>query len=96
MFSATAVGLAGSVRADAPRASSVEMLGNAVTRLGEVSSQSVSTAMKLAGAWPVNGDASGEVRHSDGVFDNIEGFAQIIHRICDDLAEANAAVTRRL
>ena len=76
------------------RSTPLNRLENALNRLNSTSSDSIDIAVRLTGGW---GRANGEGLGKDapapsGMFDQIDAIANAIHRLCDNLGEANSAV----
>ncbi|RWA81468.1 MAG: hypothetical protein EOQ31_31470 [Mesorhizobium sp.] len=71
-------------------------LENALNRLQSNTDRTVSIAQALTGGWPTGAASAKEAVPQSGVFGAIEEIASAIHRVCDRLDEANAAVQERL
>lgn len=72
-------------------------LANAVDRLDVIAGNTVDVASRLTGGWPSDAKPKApEQPNLGGHFGEIESAAEVIHRICDRLDEANSAVMARL
>lgn len=78
------------------RATFLNRLENALSRLKDNTDRTVQIAQALTGGWPTQGAAGKENTASAGVFGAVEDIAYAIHRACDRLDEANSAVSERL
>lgn len=81
---------------DPQRAHFLNRLENALNRLQGNADRTVQIAQALTGGWPTSAAATKEIPPSSGVFGAVEEIASAIHRVCDRLDEANAAVQERL
>lgn len=89
---------AGAVGAAEPqRTTPLGRLENALNRLARVTDDSVNIAQALTGGWPQQAnDKLDKALSGAGMFGAIEEIATAIHRNCDRLDEASAAVSQRL
>lgn len=78
------------------RATPLNRLENALSRLDDVTSRTIGNASQLTGGWPTGDQKQPAAPTTAGVFGAVEEIAYAIHRVCDRLDEANRAVSERL
>ncbi|MBZ9706110.1 hypothetical protein LB543_05170 [Mesorhizobium sp. ESP7-2] len=73
-------------------------LENALSRLDRAADGTANNAMTLTGGWPSQPVQSNgkDAPANAGVFGAVDDIAATIHRICDRIEDANAAVRDRL